>query len=388
MDPIEEQASISITPIRTHKGVCVQILDGIRLVFSLALLSLSIAAVFYSIVVCATLFPSSFPNWGLFILFFVALFLLGVTEGMHVACVQVAYRDFPSNYRLLYPNALSILDYQNQGNNLQHFLVGRQIVVLFCVFILGRVTTSDDFFGLSNISEVFVSAYIYSGFAGVILTVQIGQITPQIISSKYPLNYLNIWFIKYVFYFCIFLEQTGICYAVWLIGWIFFKITNNRKEISLRRQHGQANEHMRLKDDISGPTDDYYIKQQMLRYLDSLFVNNDNNGNSNETKNNDNDDDDDEFTNINVNELHPLTGGLGGAAGGLNTGKMKTMKKRKKFKGDNKTIQQAAQEFKDLGLEPPCFLKSLSDPDYVPPHLVALKLLENHVMPHQQHLTF
>ena len=334
--------------------------------------------------------PQSFPNWSLFILFFCSIFLLAITEGMHVACVQVAYRDFPSNYNSLYPNAMQIVKYQNRGNNLQHFLVGRQIVVVCCVFVLGRVTTSDVFFGLSNVAEWFISTYMYSGFAGVIITVILGQISPQIVSSKYPLNYLNIWFIKYIFYFCIFLEETGIANVVWLFGWLVFKIFKNKKESQM---------HIRLKDNISSGgggiggisggglqhNDDYYSKQQMLKYLDKLLISEDGDQEDGKTADDDDDDEDDFHTNININELHPLNAGGSRNIGGI--GIRKEKKKKKILKDNNKTIQQAAQEFIDVGLEPPCFLKSLSDPDFIPPHLVALKLLEAHVHP-QKHLTF
>merc|ERR1712176_1727457 len=65
---------------------------------------------------------------------------------------------------------------------------------------------------------------------GVVLVVQIGQLVPQIISSNFPVAYMNIRVVSWIYYLCLALEQTGVCYTVWLICWCIHKCLGTEEE--------------------------------------------------------------------------------------------------------------------------------------------------------------
>ena len=217
----EFQLALLITPVRTDVGVAVLMADIFRLLLSLTIICFAAVSCFWAMYAGVTLMPDSLPNYAVFILFFTCLFLLAITEGLHVSAVQVAYQDH-RKYLDPYPRAAAIMKYQNEGRNLQHFLIGRQIIVLFSVFVLGRCTTFDSFFDHSLPSWI-VNYIMFSGFFGVILVVQVGQLVPQIISSNFPIAYMNIRVVSWIYYLCLALEKTGVCYTVWLICWCIHK---------------------------------------------------------------------------------------------------------------------------------------------------------------------
>ena len=53
------------------------------------------------------------------------------------------------------------------GRNVERFLMGRQVPVVFTVFVAARITTFDGFW--ADVPDSFINSVMYSGFLGVIL---------------------------------------------------------------------------------------------------------------------------------------------------------------------------------------------------------------------------
>ena len=151
--------------------------DIVRLIFSICLLLFSTISVIYAIAHDHTTMPT-FPPAAQYFALAVSLFILGTLEGLQIAVVELAHND-PAQYERLYPRAAKLLAFENRGRNVERFLMGRQVLVVFTVFVAARITTFDGFW--ADVPDAFISSVMYSGFLGVILVVIVAQLTPQVI---------------------------------------------------------------------------------------------------------------------------------------------------------------------------------------------------------------
>ena len=67
--------------------------------------------------------------------------------------------------------------------------MGRQVLVVFTVFVAARITTFDGFW--ADVPDSFINSVMYSGFLGVILVVIVAQLTPQVISNQFGAEYIS-----------------------------------------------------------------------------------------------------------------------------------------------------------------------------------------------------
>eukprot|EP01084_Bolivina_argentea_P316681 548994_1 len=360
-----------VKPIRTDESTVITVLDVIRLIFSLVIFSFACVACGYAMYAQISLMPDTLPIWLVYITFFFCICLLSITEGLHVAAVQVANHS-PNQYIQLYPRSASLIRYQNQGRNFQHFLIGRQIIVVFCVFIVGRCTTFDGFF--VYLPPVFEDITMFTGFLGVVFVVQVAQLTPQILSSNFAAQYMNLWGVNYIYYLCIAIEKTGICHAVWLFCWLIQSTTCFKRafgvegvfEYDVYNIDSISTKPMVNKENIIDQTDKfmdimhlkYETKQRILKFGNDLR-----NDLNLDTERNKNEQVEDE-------EKIPLQ-----SADKLKQKHNITKKDMIGYKFP--TRLQCAKQFVNDGLEIPDFLLNESDPNFIPPHLMLLHLLQN-----------
>ena len=114
----ELQLALLITPVRTDEGALLMVADTFRLLLSLTIICFAAVSVVWAMYAGVTLMPDTLPNYAVFIIFFICLFLLAITEGLHVSAVQVAYQDY-KQYLSTHSRAAAIMKYQNEGRNLQ-----------------------------------------------------------------------------------------------------------------------------------------------------------------------------------------------------------------------------------------------------------------------------
>ena len=202
--------------------------DYPRFVYSALLLIFSCVVTFYAIIEQKTNFWHSVPGWAALLLFLLLLFWLGLMEGLQVglppclpACytagnVQVALvelkRQDPQTYRHSHPRAYKLGQAASKSDNVEKFLMGRQMFVVFIVFFSAKLTTihsesQDDF--LFPIPDWFRSVFLETGILACVLVVILAQLMPQIVAAHYPVAFLEFSIMKYGYYACIFLEWTG-----------------------------------------------------------------------------------------------------------------------------------------------------------------------------------
>ncbi|KAG7338439.1 silicon transporter [Nitzschia inconspicua] len=192
-----------------------------RAIFSLALLCFSFA------VTLSALFGGQTTTWGAVsdgvsvLIFFILMIITGLMEGMQIALFAVV--NLPEKELAHYKLAKATCQLTFQGNNLQAFLIGRQICVTLCTFFIARITTIDVTIGAGeNIYGVSdgIQAFFNTGLLGALITTIVGSLAWRIIASSFPLAFLSNPLIYLILRLCLVIEASGVCSSAWLLALI------------------------------------------------------------------------------------------------------------------------------------------------------------------------
>ena len=89
------------------------------------------------------------------------------------------------------------------------------------VFFCAKLTTihlekADDF--LFPVPHWFQLVFLESGILSCLVVVIIAQLMPQIVAAKYPVHFLQIFIMRPAYYMCTFVEMTGITHICWILS--------------------------------------------------------------------------------------------------------------------------------------------------------------------------
>lgn len=188
------------------------------------LLSVSILGFAFAVTLSA-LFQGKTTAWeGLptavsVIIFFVLMCFAGLMDGMQVALFAVV--NIPEEEFAHAPTAKKNCDLTFSGQNLQAFLIGRQICVTICTFVIAKITTldvdtaeNDNIFGVSDGLQEFFN----TGLLGAVITTIVASLAWRTIASSFPLAFLSNPLIYLSIRLCLVLEASGICSASWVLA--------------------------------------------------------------------------------------------------------------------------------------------------------------------------
>lgn len=153
------------------------------------------------------------PAGASVVLFFVFMSIVGMLEGMQIAFFAVARMTHEERSGHFCAKKVCDTLFEGDGCNLPGFMVGRQMCVTMCFFIVARVTTislndgDDNIFGVSDP----VQAFFETGLLGALITTIVASITWQLVASAFPMAFLYNPLSYVLLRFCLFLEWTGIC---------------------------------------------------------------------------------------------------------------------------------------------------------------------------------
>merc|ERR1712226_10219 len=116
------------------------VLDIVRYIFSLGLLIFSGVVVCYSIWEQKTSMWKQVPGWASLLIFIFVLWCLGVMEGLQIALVELKKLN-PDYYKTSHPTAYKLGQLACKGDNIERFLMGRQVFVVCSVFFAAKLTT-------------------------------------------------------------------------------------------------------------------------------------------------------------------------------------------------------------------------------------------------------
>jgi len=156
-------------------------------------------------------------------IFFLLMALVGMLEGMQIAFFAVS--KLPKDERgKEHPMARRTCEllFRGEGKNLPAFMVGRQMFVTLCFFVIARVTTLNIEVGVNNIFGVSdaVQNFFNTGILGAIITTNLGSISWQLVASAFPMAFLSNPLVYVLLRFCLVLEATGICASSWFLAMI------------------------------------------------------------------------------------------------------------------------------------------------------------------------
>ena len=155
------------------------------------------------------------------VLLFLLIFLIGMLEGMQIAFFAVAKLPKEDRGQAKFAMKTCELLFLGKGHNLPGFMIGRQVCVTLCFFVVARVTTLNivigedkNIFGVSDGLQNFFN----TGLLGAVITTNLGSISWQLVASAFPLFFLSNPLVYVLLRICLFLESTGICSGAWVLA--------------------------------------------------------------------------------------------------------------------------------------------------------------------------
>jgi silicon transporter len=195
-----------------------------RVVMSLVVLGLSFAVTLGALFQSKTTMWAGVPQAVSVIVFFFLMCFVGMMEGMQIALFAVV--NLPQDELKSHKIAAKTCELAFRGSNLQAFLIGRQIMVTGCMFVVARITTLNVVVGDGNIFGVSdgLQNFFNTGLLGAIITTIVGSLAWRIIASSFPVAFLSNPLIYIIIQMCLTLEATGLCSASWLLALIHKQI--------------------------------------------------------------------------------------------------------------------------------------------------------------------
>jgi len=215
------------------KQVFDMIFFWLRVLFSLGLLAFSLTVTLAALFDNKTTMWDSVPKVVSVILFFGLMSVVGMLEGMQIAFFGVAKlteEERGDNSWAL--RTCDILYNKRDGLNLPGFMIGRQLCVVTCFFVVARVTTQNVGLEDKNVLGLpdGIQNVLNLGFQGALITTILGSISWQLVAGAFPVAFLSNPVTYILLRICLFLEGTGICNGAWVLAAIHKSIAGFQKD--------------------------------------------------------------------------------------------------------------------------------------------------------------
>jgi hypothetical protein len=194
-----------------------------RVVMSICILGFAFAVTITALFQGKTTAWDGVPGAVSLMLFLALLAIIGSLEGAQIAFFAVT--KLRREERGTHPIATAtceLLFGGDDGRNLPAFMIGRQIMVTSCFFMVAKITTlnvdldSDDtIFGVSE----GVQQFFNTGLLGAIITTT-NSIVWELVASAFPLAFLRNPLVYMLLRIGLFLEYIGVCSAAWVLGYL------------------------------------------------------------------------------------------------------------------------------------------------------------------------
>eukprot|EP00977_Amphora_coffeiformis_P003344 scaffold620_cov169-Amphora_coffeaeformis.AAC.14 len=196
------------------------IMFWLRVSFSVVILGIAFAVTLAALFDGKTAMWEGVPESVSVILFFVLMSFVGLMEGMQIALFAVV--NLPLEELKSHPTAFANCQLTFRDQNLQAFLIGRQICVTICMFVVARITKidvdigagEDTIFGIGDHLQEFLN----TGLLGAVITTIVGSLCWRIIASSFPIAFLSNPLVFLIIRLCLLLEASGVCSSAWILG--------------------------------------------------------------------------------------------------------------------------------------------------------------------------
>ena len=201
--------------------------------------AMSIAILVFSFVVTLTaLFGgnttmwSSVPPGASIVIFFGLLCIVGLLEASQIAYFAVTKLTKEERGHSYFGEKSCEILFKNNNHNLAAFMVGRQLCVVSCMFIIARIASvsmkegESNLFGVSDATQGLFS----TGLLGALIVAIIGSITWRLLASAFPLFFLANPACYILLRWCLLLEYTGILHGAWVLAAIHKKLAGFQRD--------------------------------------------------------------------------------------------------------------------------------------------------------------
>lgn len=342
-----------------------------RTVFSFCICLFAIICVTVAFVNEKNLFWKQVPFPAQMVILVFDLLLLATLEGIQISLVVI--KAFPAEaYRYTHPKSYKIGQLVFKGFNFEKFLMGRQIFVVICVFIAARLTTQKDMnylFG-GRIPNWFQDAFMSTGLLGVAIVATFAQLTPQVVASAYPVEFLEMLpGILPLCKLCLLLEGSGIVHLNYKVAeffiWIFrIKTKAESKDLLADAVEAQVQSSTQGGNAGAGADERARLRPKITNKLQALCDVMDRIGESQDV------DQESEIFQLALQRHPHLFDKFPSAVGG------------KLYASP----QQIWSEMQSRGCKSakPGFLCPISDPNHVPPHVAACQIIAQNLQMRKQ----
>ena len=203
-----------------------------RVLLSVGILTFAFVATFAALFDGKTTMWDGVPEVVAVVLFFLLMAVVGMLEGMQIAFFAVAKLTDEERNSSVWASRTCNLLFQGEGHNLPGFMVGRQLCVVSCFFVIARVTSMDVEDGESNVLGVSDGAqeFFNTGLLGALITTIVASIAWQLVASAFPVAFLSTPITYILLRICLFLEATGICTGAWVLAAIHRKLSGFQRD--------------------------------------------------------------------------------------------------------------------------------------------------------------
>jgi len=216
-------SKISGKPIESNEAprtVVQSLFFWARALMSVVILGFSFAVTLTALFDGKTAMWEGIPEAVSVVVLFILMAFVGMMEGMQIALFAVV--NLPEEELKQHTIAHKNCQLTFSGQNLQAFLIGRQICVTVCMFIVARITSCDvdidagegNIFGVSDGIQEFFN----TGLLGAIITTIVASLMWRIIASSFPIAFLSNPLIYVIIRVCLLLEKSGVCSAAWVLA--------------------------------------------------------------------------------------------------------------------------------------------------------------------------
>jgi len=203
-----------------------------RVLLSTSILGFSFAVTLSALFNGQTTMWEGVPSWLTIILFFLFMAVVGMLEGMQIAFFATARMTEEERAKSTWAKKTCDVIFEGDGRNLPGFMIGRQMCVTLCFFIIARVTTvqlnpgDPNIFGVSDLTQSFFE----TGLLGALITTIVASIAWQLVASAFPMAFLSTPVTYVLLKFCLALEWTGLCQGSWVVARIHRKIVKFKRD--------------------------------------------------------------------------------------------------------------------------------------------------------------
>jgi len=152
--------------------------------------------------------------------------IIGMLEGMQVAFSAVS--QMSREERGASAQRACDLLFREDGRALSGFMIGRQVCVVSCFFLMARLTTikmaPEDEGNILGVSDG-VQKFFETGFLGALITANVASIAWQLVASTFPLAFLGNPLAYFLLRLCLLVEATGMASGSWVLAALHEKLT-------------------------------------------------------------------------------------------------------------------------------------------------------------------